>query len=105
MVVAQTNAVAAVTDVKGHFEISVFEGTAYRIHAMEQFTNQRLYAEPLPFRPGAHQRNAPPGTYSERIPARRFDGQRLRTLARGARLLNESTGDATLTLRCHLASS
>ena len=51
----QTNVVAAVTDAKGHFEISVFEGTPYRIHAMTMapVTNQWLHAEPLLLRPGA----------------------------------------------------
>jgi hypothetical protein len=51
----QTSVVAAITDATGHFEIRVFEGTAYRIHAvtMAQFTNQSLSAEPFPLGPGA----------------------------------------------------
>jgi hypothetical protein len=51
----QTSVVAAITDATGHFEIRVFEGTAYRIHVvtMAQFTNQSLSAEPFPLGPGA----------------------------------------------------
>lgn len=50
----QTSSVAATTDANGHFEISVFDGTTYRIHAvtMARFTNQSLSAEPFPLGPG-----------------------------------------------------
>ena len=46
--------VSATTDQKGHFEISVFDGTAYRIHAvtMARFINEAVSAEPVPLGPG-----------------------------------------------------
>src|ERR1700675_3573671 len=42
------------TDSKGHFEISAFDGTAYRIHAvtMGRFNNETVSAELMPLGPG-----------------------------------------------------
>ncbi|MCU1238512.1 MAG: hypothetical protein JWP63_6479 [Candidatus Solibacter sp.] len=50
----QTNAVLAQTDAKGHFEISAFDGTAYRIHAVSRGarTTDSVSAEPLRLDPG-----------------------------------------------------
>ena len=50
----QTSVISATTDQKGHFEISAFDGTAYRIHAvtMARFTNESVSAEPIPLGPG-----------------------------------------------------
>jgi hypothetical protein len=44
---------AATTDSSGHFEITAFDGTSYRIHAvtMANFTNQASSAEPIPLVP------------------------------------------------------
>jgi hypothetical protein len=50
----QTNSILTTTDSKGHFEISAFDGTAYRIHAvtMGRFNNEIVSAEPMPLGPG-----------------------------------------------------
>jgi hypothetical protein len=50
----RTNAILATTDAKGHFEISAFDRTAYRIHAvtMGRVTNETVSAEPMPLDPG-----------------------------------------------------
>jgi len=50
----QTSVVSAATDQNGHFEISVFDGTAYRVHAvtMARSTNESVSAEPIPLGPG-----------------------------------------------------
>ena len=49
----QTNVVLATTDAKGHFTVSAFDGTRYRIHAVtrSQFTNTATSAEPFPLNP------------------------------------------------------
>jgi 5-hydroxyisourate hydrolase-like protein (transthyretin family) len=51
----QTNVVAATTGTDGHFEVSAFLGTAYRIHAisMGRLTTDSVSAEPLPLGPGS----------------------------------------------------
>jgi 5-hydroxyisourate hydrolase-like protein (transthyretin family) len=51
----QTIVVAATTGADGHFEVSAFDGTAYRIHAisMARLTTDSVSAEPLPFGPGS----------------------------------------------------
>ena len=50
----QTNAISAMTDAKGRFEISRFDGTAYRVHAvtMASRTTEAVSAEPVPLSPG-----------------------------------------------------
>jgi hypothetical protein len=50
----QTSVISATTDQKGHFEISAFDATAYRVHAvtMARFTNEAISAEPIPLGPG-----------------------------------------------------
>ena len=50
----QTNVILTTTDSKGHFEISAFDRTSYRIHAvtMGRFTNETVSAEPMPLGPG-----------------------------------------------------
>jgi hypothetical protein len=50
----QTSVISATTDPKGHFEISAFDATAYRVHAvtMARFTNETVSAEPIPLGPG-----------------------------------------------------
>jgi 5-hydroxyisourate hydrolase-like protein (transthyretin family) len=50
----QTNVILTTTDSNGHFEISAFDRTAYRIHAvtMGRFTNETVSAEPMPLGPG-----------------------------------------------------
>jgi hypothetical protein len=49
----RTSVILTTTDSKGHFEISVFDGTAYRIHAvtMGRRTNESFSAEPMPLGP------------------------------------------------------
>ena len=50
----QTNVISTTTDPKGQFEISAFNGTAYRIHAvtMARTINESVSAEPLALSPG-----------------------------------------------------
>ena len=50
----QTSTISTATDAKGHFELAVFDGTAYRVHAisMAPFTNASTSAEPVPLGPG-----------------------------------------------------
>jgi hypothetical protein len=50
----RTNAISATTDPKGHFEIPIFNGTAYRVHALSRgrTSSEMFSAEPLPLSPG-----------------------------------------------------
>ena len=49
----RTSVILTTTDSKAHFEISVFDGTAYRIHAVTicRRTNESFSAEPMPLSP------------------------------------------------------
>ena len=51
----QTSTILASTDAKGHFEISAFDRTAYRVHAitMARTASEAFSAEPLPLGPAS----------------------------------------------------
>ena len=50
----QTNSIAAFTEASGHFVVTAFDDTRYRIHAitMARFTNDSVSAEPMVLDPG-----------------------------------------------------
>jgi hypothetical protein len=87
----QTNAILTTSDSNGHFEISAFDGTAYRIHAvtMVRFTNETVSAEPMTLDPGTDpSKPIQTDPHTKRTLCGRIDRQRAGTLARRARIID-----------------